>query len=415
MSDEDVTIADVERAATRLAGIVRRTPLWPSVALTELTGVPVSLKCESLQRTGSFKLRGASNMLATAEPRPAGVVAASAGNHAQGVALAARELGLPATVVMPRGAPLVKRRATRGYGAVIELVDGPLAACQTRARALAEERGLLYVPPYDHPQIVAGQGTVGLELTDDAPDVETVLVPAGGGGLLAGVALAVKARHPCARVIGVQTQAMPGIAESLAAGEPRQLPARHTIADGVAVAGPSALTLELIRRHVDAVVMVSEEAVARALLFLLERSRLVAEGAGALGVAALLGGHVEVRGHTVAVVSGGNIDVNLLGRLVERGLAADGRQRTITVATAHVPGELALVTGAVAEAGVNVVEVDHDLSSPDLPVGVARVRLRLDLDGEAAFDALVESLLAGGFRRGVATDLATPAAAESPR
>ncbi len=261
---------------------------------------------------------------------------------------------------------------------------------------------------------MAGQGTVGLEIAEDAPDLGTVLVPTGGGGLLAGVALAVKARHPGARVIGVQTQAMPGIAESLAAGEPRQLPARHTIADSAAVAGPSALTLDLIRRYVDAVVAVSEEQVARALLFLLERSRLVAEGAGALGVAALLGGHVEPRGHTVAVVSGGNIDVNLLGRLVERGLVADGRQRTITVAAAHVPGELARVTGAIAEAGVNVVEVDHDLSSPELPVGVASVRLRLDLDDAPAFDALVESLLAVGFRRGHTTDLETPAAHESP-
>lgn len=414
MSVQGVTVAEVERAAQRLAGIVRRTPLWPSIELSELTGVPVSLKCENLQRTGSFKLRGASNMLATAEPRPSGVVAASAGNHAQGVALAARELGLQATVVMPRQAPLAKRRATREYGAAIELVDGPLAACQERALALAAEQGLLYVPPYDAPEIVAGQGTLGLEIAEDVPDLGTVLVPAGGGGLLAGVALAVRARYPGARVIGVQTQAMPGIVDSLAAREPRHLPAVRTIADGAAVAGPSALTLDLIRSHVDAVVTVSEEEVARALLFLLESSRLVAEGAGALGVAALLGGRVTLRGSTVVVVSGGNIDVNLLGWLLERGLAADGRQRTITVATAHTPGELARVTGAIAEAGVNIVEIDHDLRSPELPVGVARVGLRLDLDGEAAFDVLVESLLAAGFRRGTVTDLETPAAADSP-
>ncbi len=414
MSSGAVTIADVEGAARRLSGIVRRTPLWPSVELSDRLGVPVSLKCESLQRTGSFKMRGASNMLATADPRPPGVVAASAGNHAQGVALAARELGLPATVVMPRLAPLAKRRATREYGATIELLDGPLAACQERARAIAAERGLLYVPPYDAPDIVAGQGTLGLEVVEDVPDLETVLVPAGGGGLLAGVAVAVKARRPQARVIGVQTQAMPGILDSLASGEPRQLPARHTIADGAAVSGPSGLTLDLIRRHVTDVVAVSEEEVARGLLFLLETSRLVAEGAGALGVAALLGGHVELRGPTVAVVSGGNIDVNRLGWLLARGLAADGRQRTLTVACAHVPGELARITVAIAAQGVNVVEIDHDLRSPELPVGVARVRLRLDVDGAAAFDALVDSLLDAGFRRGTATDLETPAAAENP-
>ncbi len=414
MGVDTVGIAEVEGAARRIAGMVRRTPLWPSSRLTERLGAPVSLKCESLQRTGSFKMRGASNMLATAHPRPPGVVAGSAGNHAQGVALAAREVGLPATVVMPRQAPLAKRRATREYGAEIELLDGPLAACQERARALAAERGLLYVPPYNHPAIVAGQGTLGLEVAEDVPALQTILVPAGGGGLLAGVAVAVKARCPGARVVGVQTQAMPGILDSLEAGEPRQLPARHTIADGAAVAGPSALTLELIRRHVDDVVAVSEEEVASALLFLLERSHLVAEGAGALGVAALMAGRVEPAGPTVAVVSGGNIDVNRLGWLLARGLAVDGRQRTLTVASAHVPGELARITGAIADAGVNIVEIDHDLRSPELPVGVARVRMRLDVDGAAAFDALVDSLLEAGFRRGSATDLETPAAAENP-
>ena len=414
MASGTVTISDVEGAARRVAGMVRRTPLWPSPELSDRLDVPVSLKCESLQRTGSFKMRGASNMLAAADPTPTGVVAASAGNHAQGVALAARELGLPATVVMPRLAPLAKRRATREYGADIELLDGPLAACQERARALAAASGLLYVPPYDHPAIVAGQGTLGLEVAEDVPDLGTILVPAGGGGLLAGVAVAVKARRPQARVVGVQTQAMPGIVESLRADAALQLTARHTIADGAAVAGPSALTLDLVRRHVDDIVAVSEEEVASALLFLLETSRLVAEGAGALGVAALLAARAETCGHTVAVVSGGNIDVNRLGWLLARGLAADGRQRTLSVASAHVPGELARITGAIADRGVNIVEIDHDLRSPELPVGVARVRLRLDVDGAAAFDQLVDSLLAAGFRRGTATDLETPAAAENP-
>ena len=405
-----VTADDVRAAAGRIATFVRRTPVWPSLALSEVAGAEVLLKLENLQRTGSFKLRGASNMLAAAGP-VAGVVAASAGNHAQGVGLAARQRALPVTIVMPAAAPLAKQSATRGYGAEIVLVDGSLSAAQERARAIAAERGLLYVPPYDAAPIVAGQGTVGLEILAQTPEVETVIVPAGGGGLLAGVAVAVKAARPQTRIVGVQTAAMPGIADSLAAGAPRAVPARRTIADGVAVAGPSTLTFELIRRHVDAVVTVTEEEIARAVVFLIERSRVVAEGAGALGVAALRGRHIRPTGRTVVVLSGGNIDINVLGRLAERGLLADGRQRRVTIAAANVPGELALITRVVAEAGANVIEVTHELATPDLPVGVARVALRIERAGPEAYRTLETTLIDAGFLRGVATDFQTAAAA----
>ena len=412
MPDEP-TLAQVEAARERTRDLVRTTPLWPSRVLSDQLGAPVLLKCENLQRTGSFKIRGAANVLALEAP-PAGVVAASAGNHAQAVALAASARGIPATVVVPADAPLAKRAATAGYGAEVLLVDGPLSLAIERAERLAAERGLLFVPPFDHPAVVAGQGTAALEIIEQAPAVETVLVPAGGGGLLAGVALTLKALRPSVRVIGVQAGAMAGIAASLEAHEPTTAPAARTIADGVAVAGPSALTWSLIERYVDDLVTVSEEQIARAVVFLIERARLVVEGAGALGVAALLSGTAAASGPTVALLSGGNIDVNLLGRIVERGLLIEGRLRRLTIAAANVPGELARITGAVADAGANIIEVGHELVAADLPVGVACVTLRIELAGDDAFRQLVDRLLAGGLLRGQATDLATPAAASMP-
>jgi len=406
----EVTIADIEAARRRIDGLVRVTPVWPSVELSERAGVSVLLKCENLQRTGSFKVRGAHNMLGSQDPAPTRVVAASAGNHAQGVALAATQRGIASTVVMPASAPLAKRRATAAYGADVELVDGPLSLALDRARDLAASNGWLFVPPFDAPAVVAGQGTLGLELLEQVPDLETVLVPAGGGGLLAGVALAVKSRRPEVRVIGVQTDAMPGLVASRAGGASTTVEARRTIADGVAVAGPSALTYALIERYVDDVVTVSEDAIASAVVFLIERARLVVEGAGALGVAALRSGAVEARGVTVAVLSGGNIDVSLLGRLAERGLAVDGRRRRLTFAAANVPGELALITSALAEQRANVIRAEHDLAAPDLPVGVARITLSVEADGEAAFEALRDALVAHGFASTSITEFATPAA-----
>jgi threonine dehydratase len=315
---------------------------------------------------------------------------------------------------MPLSAPAAKQAACRGYGATIELVEGSLATAQLRARELAEERRLLYIPPYDAPEVVAGQGTLGLELVEQVPDLETVIVPAGGGGLLSGVAVAVKALRPEARVIGVQTSAMNGIVSSLSARTPMAVLPRHTIADGVAVAGPSDLTFALIREYVDDVVEVSEASIASAIVLLLERVRVVAEGAGALGVAALLSGAVRPSGQTVVVISGGNIDVNVLDRLVDRGLEADGRRKRVTIATANVPGELQRITTAVARARANIVQVEHDLSAPDLPVEVARITLTLELPEARAIERVREELLRDGFFEGELTDFETPAAANWP-
>ncbi|MEZ4502947.1 MAG: threonine ammonia-lyase [Dehalococcoidia bacterium] len=413
-SAAEVTIEDIEAAHRRLESLVRLTPVWPSVELSEPAS-PVLLKLENLQRTGSFKVRGAHNMLGAQDPAPERVVAASAGNHAQGVALAATQRGIASTVVMPATAPLAKRRATAAYGADIELVDGPLSAALERARELSRSNGWLFVPPFDAPEVVAGQGTLGLELIEQVPDLETVLVPAGGGGLLAGVALAVKSRRPEVRVIGVQTDAMPGILASRSAGRATTVEARRTIADGVAVAGPSTLTYDLVQRYVDDLVTVSEDAIASAVVFLIERARLVVEGAGALGVAALRSGAATARGVTVAVLSGGNIDVSLLGRLTERGLVVDGRRRRLTFAAANVPGELEIITSVLAEQRANVIRVEHDLATPDLPVGVARITLNVEADGETAFEAIGDALQAEGFTWNNAGEFVTPAASGAVR
>ncbi len=409
-----VTIEDVHAARERIADAVRVTPMWPSVSLSNLAGVPVLLKCEQLQRGGSFKFRGASNMLASLATTPRGVIAASAGNHAQGVALAAAERGIPATVVMPANAPLAKQAATRGYRAEVVLVDGPLEDCIAQAQERAAERDLLFVPPFDDPAIVAGQATLGLEVIEQAPEATTVIVPAGGGGLLAGVALAVKSLRPDIRVIGAQSQAMPGIVASLLAGEPRTVPFVQTLADGAAVAGPSPLTLELIERYVDDVVAVHEEDIARTMVLLIERTKFVIEGAGALGVAALLAGVVGADGPVVPVLSGGNVDINLLDRIVERGLEGEGRRRSLTFATAHAPGELARISRIIAEQGVNVLEVEHDLVDTHLPVGAALLSLRVDIDGDEAFEELRKALIEAGMRPGTVSDFVTPAAQSMP-
>ena len=409
-----VTIEDVHAARERIASAARVTPMWPSVSLSDLAGVPVLLKCEQLQRGGSFKFRGASNMLGSLETPPRGVIAASAGNHAQGVALAAAERGIPATVVMPAGAPLAKQAATRGYEAEVVLVDGPLEDCIAHAKERAAERDLLFVPPFDNPAIVAGQATLGLEVIEQAPEATTIIVPAGGGGLLAGVGLAVKSVRPDIRIVGAQSQAMPGIVASLLAGAPRTVPFVQTLADGAAVAGPSALTLELIERYVDDVVAVHEEDIARTMVLLIERTKFVIEGAGALGIAALLARVVEADGPVVPVLSGGNVDINLLDRIVERGLEGEGRRRSVTFATAHAPGELARISRIIAAQGVNVIEVEHDLVDTHLPVGAALLSFRLDIAGDEAFEELCEALIEAGMRPGTLSDFVTPAAQSIP-
>ena len=394
-----VTIDDIEAARETIAGGIYETPVWPSHTLERIVGVPVVLKCEQLQRAGSFKIRGALNAVhaLSEEERARGLIAASAGNHAQGVALAAREAGIAVTVVMPEGAPLVKAAATESYGARVVYFGDSLEAARTHATELAERENLVYIPPFDSDAVIAGQGTLGLELLDQIPDVAEVLVPAGGGGLLAGVATAIKARRPDVRVVGVQAAAMDGICRSFEAGEVRSVSHAGTLADGVAVSGPSERTFALIRKNVDEMVSCGDTATAHAMVFLLETSKLLVEGAGALGVAALLSDAYRPRAKTAIVLSGGNVDINLLGSIVRHGLVEDGRYRHLTIEIADVPGELALISGAIARESANLLEVNHDREAPGMPVDVALIDLLMEVNGEEHFERVREALRREGL------------------
>jgi threonine dehydratase len=395
-----VTIAEIRAAAQRLRGVAVRTPMLHSRYWSELTGADVNLKAECLQRTGSFKVRGAANMIALLSPeeRARGVIAASAGNHAQGVAVASREAGIRCTVVMPENAALAKVEATRGYGATVIQAGRTFAEAAERMRAVAAERGLTVVPPFDDPRIIAGQGTLGLEIAQEVPDVDMVLAPVGGGGLIAGVAVAVKALAPRARVIGVQAAAVPGAAVSFRERAAVTVRQHDTIADGIAVATPGSITLAHMLSHVDQIVTVDEEAITQAMVALLERSKLVVEGAGAVGLAALAQQVVSPKGGRVVVVlSGGNLDLNLLGRVVEHGLAHEGRYLNLRVLLPDRPGQLARVLGVIGATGANVLDVEHRRTAPQLSFGSVEVDLLLETRNPEHAQEVARALGAGGY------------------
>ena len=395
--------ADVLAAHPLLEPVVRRTQLLRSRFLSELAGGPVHLKCENLQRAGSFKIRGAYVRLArlSGAERERGVVAASAGNHAQGVALAARLLGIRATVVMPEGAPIPKVQATRGYGAEVRFAGRTLDEALVEALRLERETGAVLIHPFDHPDIVAGQGSVGLEVLEQCPDVRTVLVCTGGGGLVAGVAAALEGQRggggERVRVVGVQAEQAAAYPASLTAGRPVALPRMSTMADGIAVGRPGDVPFAVVRDLVDDVVTVSEEALSRALVVLLERSKLVVEPAGAAAVAALLDGVVEVETPAVAVLSGGNVDPLLLHRVLQHGLAAAGRYVTLQVTIPDRPGGLVRLLQDVAGADANVVDVGHARTDPALEIGQVQVRLEVETRGPEHRDLIVARLRAAGF------------------
>ncbi|MEO8540200.1 MAG: threonine ammonia-lyase [bacterium] len=394
------TITDIEAAALALKGIVRETPVWPLRVPSPGEDHQLLLKCEHLQLTGSFKVRGAANFVRqlSAEDAKRGLVAMSAGNHAQGVALAAASRNIDATIVVPATAPLAKINATRALGARVIVHGASLDEARAEAFAIAEREGRMFVPPFDHDAIIAGQGTVGLEILKQAPGLDEVLVPAGGGGLLAGVAIAVKSMRPDVRVIGVQSAAMDGIARSFSTHRLSPVSPHRTIADGVAVSGPSERTFAAIERYVDEIVTVPDEAIAQAIVMLIERAKFVVEGAGALGVAAVMSGRYQPKGTAVAVISGGNIDINLLGSIVRRGLVEAGRYQNLAVEVSDTPGELSLVSSIIAEVGGNILEVDHNRESPGMPVGVAVLELLLEVNGPEQFNEIVEALRRAGLR-----------------
>ncbi|WP_412741016.1 threonine ammonia-lyase [Krasilnikovia sp. MM14-A1259] len=392
-------LSDIEAARELLTGIVRRTPLERSGPLTRLLGQPAFLKCEHLQRAGSYKVRGAYtriSRLPEAE-RERGVVAASAGNHAQGVALAAGLLGIRATVFMPEGAPLPKVSATKGYGAAIEYAGTSVDDALVAARAFAEKTGAVFIHPFDHPDVIAGQGTVALEILEQCPDVGTIVTAVGGGGLISGVAVAVKAMRPDVKVVGVQAAGAAAYPASLAAGAPVKLQRCATIADGIAVQRPGDLTFAHVSKLVDEVVTVTDEELSAALLVLLERHKQVVEPAGAAAVAALLSGAVAVEPPVVAVLSGGNIDPMLLLRVIEHGLASAGRFLRLSVRTPDQPGELARLLGEIAKTRANIVDVLHSRQNPRLAFGEVEVQLSVETRGPDHSAALIATLRDAGY------------------
>ncbi|MCW6008417.1 threonine ammonia-lyase [Micromonospora sp. CPCC 205371] len=396
---ELLTLGDVEAARGLLSGVVRTTPLEPSRPLSAAIGGPAWLKCENLQRAGSYKVRGAYVRIARLSPeeRARGVVAASAGNHAQGVALAAGLLGAVSTVFMPLGAPIPKVSATKGYGARIEYAGTTVDDALVAAREFAERTGAVLIHPFDHPDVIAGQGTVALEILEQCPDVKTIVAGLGGGGLLSGIAVAAKALRPDVRVIGVQAEGAAAYPASLRAGAPVRLSKLETIADGIAVGCPGEHTFAHVSKLVDEVVTVTEEDISRALLMLLERGKLVVEPAGAVGVAALMAGAVKAEAPTVAVLSGGNIDPLLLLRVIEHGLAAAGRYLRFTVHCGDQPGQLASLLALIAEHRANVVDVQHQRVSPRLRLGEVEVALSVETRGPEHAEKLIGVLRANGY------------------
>jgi threonine dehydratase len=395
-----VSLDDVRRAAAAGGEIIRETPVLSSRTLAERTGMPVALKAENLQRTGSFKLRGALAKIASLGDRcEAGVVCGSAGNHAQAVAYAARARGIACEVYMPNGATISKLEAASALGAQVRLVGTTVDEAVAAAQERADEGGLVFVHPFDDPEVVAGQGGLGLELLRQVPDMARVVVPVGGGGLISGIAIAIKSQRPDIKVVGVQVQSCAPVSASLSAGEPVAVDSALTIADGIAVKRPGKLTLKLIARWVDELVLVSEDETAEAMVFLLERSKLVTEGAGAVAVAALLAGHVagEVAGTTVAVLSGGNVDAGLLAQVARRHESQAGRRLVVLATIPDRPGSLAQVLALVGERGANLVDVEHVREGFDLHVRETVVQLVLETRGPKHAAEVLGALRAAGY------------------
>lgn len=397
------SLADVEAARLVVSRVAEITPMETSRYLSDLLGAPVHLKCENLQRTGSYKIRGAYNRIShlSDEEKARGVVAASAGNHAQGVAFAARELGIAATIFMPIGVALPKLQATRHYGAEVVLRGHTVSEPLKAAQEFAERTGAVYIPPFDHVDVVAGQGTLGLEMLDQVPELETVIVPIGGGGLISGVASVLKRRAAeqgrSIRVIGVQAANAAAYPVSLAAGAVTEITISPTIADGIAVAKPGKLNFEIVRDAVDEVVTVDDDDIARAMLVLLERAKMVVEPAGAVGVAAILTGKIVASGPTVVILSGGNIDPLIMERVIAHGLAASERYLKLRIPLPDRPGQLARTSEIIADQNANVVEVLHTRHGSGLAISQVELELHIETRGPEHADQVMAALRDAGY------------------
>ena len=391
-----LTLDMVREAQEALRGIARRTPLDRAPKF----GENVYIKAENLQLTGAFKLRGAYNKIRSLTPEEAarGVIACSAGNHAQGIALSASRLGIKAVICMPAGAPISKVEATRGYGAEVVLVPGVYDDAAAEAERLTKEQGYTFAHPFNDPLVIAGQGTIGLEILDELENPDAVVVPIGGGGLISGVAYAIKHLNPKVKVYGVQAAGAAGMAESQRAGEPITLDRADTFADGIAVKHPGDLTYQLVHDYVDEIVTVTEDEIATAILSLLEKQKVIAEGAGAVSVAAVLFNKLPLQGKkVVCIVSGGNIDVNILSRVITRGLVTSGRNVSLTIALADKPGQLQEVSDIVAQCGGNVVSVHHDRADANMAITSCFLKLGLETRDQAQIDQIKQALTQAGF------------------
>ena len=391
-----LTLAMIQEARAALEGVARRTPLHPVPKF----GKDVYIKAENLQLTGAFKLRGAYNKLRSLTPEEAarGVIACSAGNHAQGVALSAARLGIPSVICMPAGAPISKVEATKSYGAQVTLVPGVYDDAAREAQRLCREEGWTFAHPFDDPLVIAGQGTIGLEILEQLPEVDQIVVPIGGGGLISGVAYAVKQYKPACRIIGVQAEGAPSMYRSLQAGRPMELYAVSTIADGIAVKRPGELTYSLCREYVDEVVTVSDDEIASAILALMEEQKTVSEGAGATAVAACMFGRTPLEGRkTVCVVSGGNVDVTTLSRVITKGLSKAGRLVELTTKVSDKPGSLLQMLQVVAASGANIIKIDHDRESQETEVSACVVTMVLETRDMEHVETLRRELTAQGY------------------
>ena len=399
---QSVDFEDIEQARERLDDetVVKRTPIERSTSLDEMTGGEVHLKMEHLQWTGSFKTRGAYNKIrqCVADGNAERVVAASAGNHAQGVAIAATTLGVESTIVMPKNAPQAKVDATEGYGAEVELVGQDFQEAMTHAQSLVEDDATEFVHAYDDPAIVAGQGTLGVEMYEDLPEVETVIVPIGGGGLISGIATAFAELSPETRIVGVQAEGASTVHESLAKGGPITLDSVNTIADGIATGGISELTFSLIREHVDEVVTVTDGTIARAVLLLMERAKQVVEGAGAASVAAILSDDLDVSGETVMpLLCGGNLDMTMLQTVVVHALTDREQLLHLRVRIDDQPGKMEEVSGVIADHNANIRTIRHDRAAPELDVGEAYLVFEIETSGAGHARNIIRSIRGQGY------------------
>ena len=394
-----LTLDKIYHAAFVLKDVARRTDLIAAPRLCEDT--ELYLKTENLQVTGSFKVRGAYYKISqlSEEEKAHGIIACSAGNHAQGVALAAARSGIESVICMPDGAPISKVEATKAYGAKVELVKGAYDDAAARAQQLQKEKGYTFIHPFDDDAVIAGQGTIGLEILDQLADVDAVLVPVGGGGLVSGVAFAIKQLRPQCKVYGVQAAAAPSMRDSVAAGEQITLDSVSTFADGIAVKHPGNITFKMVNEYVDGVVTVTEDEIAAAILALIEKQKMIAEGAGAVAVAAVMFHKVELAGKkVVALVSGGNIDVTILNRVITRGLVMSGRSATLVIALEDKPGQLQGVSEIISRCGGNVVQVYHDHADPNMAINSCYLRIGLETRDHAQVQQIRDELTAAGFK-----------------